>query len=158
MTYTTVENIQRRLRGWASTTPAAAFSETEVETTLIQQLIDQACGRINDCLRDRYTVPIPGDQPSLQSCAEKLVLCELLTQMYAGTTPSNRGSFRSTMCAEGKAELAALKSIFLDVPAASTAALRGTPEAGERNLPNVYKECGNCGCDTTADKIKPIQW
>ena len=154
MAYTDATAIQLRLKGWASTNPSSAFAETEVSTDLINHLITQACARIDACLKDRYPVPITGDQPALASCAEKLVMCQLIAQLYAGSTPSNSGDYGALMCSQGEAELEALKDVVLTVEAAAgaTTLVGGTTSAGQRGLPSVYKPRSRP--QTTIDRIE----
>lgn len=153
MTYTTVTAIERRLEGWASTNPTSAFAETAVDTALVEQLIEQACARIDRCLSDRYQLPLAGDYPELASCAEKLVMCQLIGQLYAGQQPSESGGYGALMCSQGERELKALKVMDFDGQIAVGDGLAG-PVSGVRSLPGIYKR----SCSTRAQKIDPIRW
>lgn len=137
-TYTDSDAIARRLTGWAQVNaPATDFAETTITSDLIDQLIEQAEARVNRCLALRYTLPINGNKAYLAGIVEKLVLCQLLQQIFAGENPTQRSSYDHTICAQGERELKELKDDGLpDQPLNS--AIVSTPDSGLRNVPSVY--------------------
>lgn len=150
MSYTTVDAIQRRLQGWATTSAPNAFGVSPVDVALIEQLIGQAAARIDQCLRDRYVLPLQGTHLELTSCAEKLVMCQLIGQLYAGQAPSESGGYGALMCRQGEKELKALKDLSL-AGEVSAGVRIGSPQAGQRSLPPVYRQGG---AEQTMDVVR----
>ncbi len=112
--YTTTEAIARRLAGWASVNqPASAFGASEIDPELIEQIAQQVEARANQVLSQRFVMPMAIAHLEITSAVEKLVICELIGQLYAGQEPSESGGYGAMMCAKGGAELKALASAQL---------------------------------------------
>lgn len=112
--YTTTANIERRLAGWASTQPAESFGASQLDVALIEQVAAQVESRVNQVLRRRFGMPLVLEHLEISSAVEKLCICELIGQLYAGQEPSEPGGYGAMMCAQGKQELKDLESAQLD--------------------------------------------
>lgn len=98
MLYTTIENIQRRLRGRLSVQqqnliPTATANE--VDTELIQQITNQIEAKINLALSQVYLLPIPKNaiaaKKILESIVEKLIVSEIATVHFQQSQSSELG-------------------------------------------------------------------
>jgi hypothetical protein len=152
LTYTTVEAIERRLKGWATiNAQPTVFGTTQLDEDLVLQLAGQAEARINQVLRDRYQLPLAIAHEEIASVAEKLTICQLIGQLYAGQEPSEKGGYGALMCSQGERELAALAMLDLvgEVPLGTEV---GRPLSGERSQPAIYLT------GRSTPKISPIRW
>ena len=153
MAYTTVENIERRLAGWATVNTAPGlFGTTQLDADLVNQLIRQADARIDQVLRDRYVLPLTAVHAELESCSEALVLCKLIGQLYAGSEPSENGGYGAQLCRQGERELSALAKLDLanEQPLGAETAM---PLSGDRAMPAIYATPNRA-----VAKIDPIRW
>lgn len=138
--YTTVDALEKRLKGWAEVYgSASAFGASQVNGGLLLQVAEQNEAKVNRILGKRYQLPLVVTHPELASVVEKLTVCELIGQFYAGQEPSEKGGYGALMCSQGKAELKALEILILPdetplgdrLSAATTRAFSGV-----RTLPN----------------------
>lgn len=138
--YTSVEAIEKRLQGWAEVNnPPSAFGASQVDSELILQVAEQNEAKVNRVLGKRYQMPLIGTYPELASVVEKLTICELVGQLYAGQEPSEPGGYGALMCSQGKAEFKALASLILpdETPLVNDlSAVTTTVFSGSRKLPN----------------------
>ena len=150
--YTTVEAVERRLKGWATVNQAPdAFGTTQLDSALVAQLIEQAEARIDSYLRDRYQLPLKGTHPALASVAEQLTLCKLIGQLYAGQEPSEGGGYGQMVCKQGERELKELKA--MDLAGEQPVGVEvGMATSGVRSLPSMYRE------PQQTQQIDPIRW
>lgn len=153
--YTTLEAIERRLKGYAKTTGiATAFESDPVDPALVAQVVSQVEARVAQALAQRFQMPLVGQHEIVASAVEKLVVCELLGQLYAGQEPSERGGYASLMCQQGKDELKALQNALLpgEELLLGSSLTVSAPAVGVRSLPGIYNP------PPTTRKIDPIKW
>ena len=148
--YTTPEAIARRLEGYADpSSTGSAFDSSPVSPELITQVTDQVEARVTQVLSQRFVMPLKKTHTVVSSCVEKLIVCELLAQLYVGQDPSESGGYGSLMCKQGIDELEKLKSALLDdeqLLGGATLTIAG-PVAKARSLPPLPE-----------GETKRIQW
>lgn len=132
--YTTIDAIEKRLQGWAEVYgPPTAFGASQVNGGLLTQIAEQNEAKVSRVLGKRYQLPLSGTYPELASVVEKLTICELIGQLYAGQDASEKGGYGALMCAQGKAELKALEDIVLPDE---------VPQPGELSANNAFSFSG----------------
>jgi hypothetical protein len=153
--YTTVQAIERRLKGYAKTgESASAFDSEPVDMALLTQVIGQVEARVRQVLAKRFETPLVNSHAVVASVVEKLVVCELLGQLYAGQEPSESGGYGALICSQGRAELKELNSALLPGEGllGTTTLTVDAPIVGARSRPPIYT------ATTAPTKIDPIIW
>jgi hypothetical protein len=136
--YTTTDAIARRLNGWATVNQTAgSFGASEIDSELIEQIAEQVEARANQVLSQRFQMPLLLSHLEISSCVEKLIICELIGQLYAGQEPSESGGYGALMCAKGSAELKALSTAQLagEVLLGGALLTAASPISRARSLP-----------------------
>lgn len=148
--YTTTEAIERRLAGWANVSqPADSFGVSQIDTDLIEQVAQRVEARANQVLSQRFVMPLVQPHLELASVVEKLVICELIGQLYAGQTPSESGGYGALMCSQGRQELKELMTAQLagETLLGGAVLTAASPISRARALPPL-----------PAGQSQPVQW